>query len=86
MSSLDSALNSLSASTMRDFIQKWRPESNQIKLGKIVTLIWGVMIIMFAFIVGGISDTVIEAINKIGSAFYGPILAAFLVGGFYQEK
>ena len=49
---------------MRDFIQKWRPESNQIKLGKIVTLIWGVMIIMFAFIVGGISDTVIEAINK----------------------
>lgn len=80
MSSLDSALNSLSASTMRDFIQKWRPESNQIKLGKIVTLIWGVMIIMFAFIVGGISDTVIEAINKIGSAFYGPILAAFLVG------
>ena len=80
MSSLDSALNSLSASTMRDFIQKWRPESNQIKLGKIVTLICGVMIIMFAFIVGGISDTVIEAINKIGSAFYGPILAAFLVG------
>jgi hypothetical protein len=34
----------------------------------------------FAFVVGGISDTVIESINKIGSALYGPILAAFLVG------
>lgn len=40
----------------------------------------GVLVTGFAFIVGGISDTVIEAINKIGSAFYGPILAAFLVG------
>ena len=26
------------------------------------------------------SETVIEGINKIGSAFYGPILAAFLAG------
>jgi Na+/proline symporter len=30
--------------------------------------------------VGHISATIIESINKIGSAFYGPILAAFLVG------
>jgi Na+/proline symporter len=41
---------------------------------------WGLLITGFAFVVGQISDTVIEAINKIGSAFYGPILAAFLVG------
>ena len=38
------------------------------------------MITAFAFVVGDISATVIEGINKIGSAFYGPILAAFLVG------
>jgi len=30
--------------------------------------------------VGSISETVIESINKIGSAFFGPILAAFIVG------
>ena len=29
---------------------------------------------------GSISETVIESINKIGSAFFGPILAAFIVG------
>ena len=34
----------------------------------------------FAFLVGGISDTVVEGINKLGSLFYGPILAAFLTG------
>lgn len=80
MSSLDSALNSLSASTMQDFVSKWKSDADQINLGKITTVIWGVLVTGFAFIVGGISDTVIEAINKIGSAFYGPILAAFLVG------
>jgi len=80
MSSLDSALNSLSASTMRDFVSKWKKDSDHINLGKWTTVIWGVIITGFAFVVGNISDTVIEAINKIGSAFYGPILAAFLVG------
>lgn len=80
MSSLDSALNSLSASTMRDFVSKWKSDADQINLGKITTVIWGILVTGFAFVVGGISDTVIEAINKIGSAFYGPILAAFLVG------
>ena len=47
---------------------------------KIITILWGLVITGFAFLVGGIADTVIESINKIGSAFYGPILAAFLVG------
>lgn len=34
----------------------------------------------FAFNVGSISATVLESINKIGSAFYGPIFAVFLMG------
>jgi SSS family transporter len=81
MSSLDSALNSLSAATMRDFVNKWSPESaNNLLVGKFTTVLWGVIVTGFAFLVGSISDTVIEAINKIGSAFYGPILASFLVG------
>ena len=81
MSSMDSALNSLSASTMRDFINKWNPETEKkLYLGKVTTIFWGIVVTGFAFLVGSISDTVIEAINKIGSAFYGPILAAFLAG------
>ncbi|MCG8604458.1 sodium/solute symporter [bacterium] len=81
MSSLDSALNSLSASTMKDFVSKYLKSSyNPLQLSKIITVVWGVFITGFAFLVGGISDTVIESINKIGSAFYGPVLAAFLIG------
>jgi len=81
MSSLDSALNSLSASTMRDFLEnKLDGSSNFLFASKVTTVIWGIFVTGFAFLVGNISDTVIEAINKIGSAFYGPILAAFLAG------
>ncbi len=82
MSSLDSALNSLSASTMRDFVEQRRELTVKGTLlwSKITTVLWGLVITGFAFLVGGIADTVIESINKIGSAFYGPILAAFLVG------
>ncbi len=82
MSSLDSALNSLSAATMRDFIDKFIDLSPKrtLLVGKLTTVTWGIVITGFAFVVGGISDTVIESINKIGSAFYGPILAAFLLG------
>jgi len=89
MSSLDSALNSLSAATMRDFVEPYalaHEESEEAKnarmlrYGKITTVIWGVIMTGFAFFVGGISDTVVEGINKLGAFFYGPILAAFLTG------
>ena len=82
MSSLDSTLNSLSASTMRDFILKKgnMSEKRTLVLSKVTTVLWGLIITGFAFVVGNISGTVLEGINKIGSAFYGPILASFLVG------
>ena len=81
MSSLDSVLNSLSAATVHDFIlRRGTKPQNLLRTGKITTLIWGLCITAFAFVVGEISDTVIESINKIGSVFYGPILAAFLAG------
>jgi SSS family solute:Na+ symporter len=81
MSSLDSALNSLSAATMRDFIgQRFEQPSKQLLLSRLTTVGWGIIITGFAFMAGHISETVIEAINKVGSIFFGPILATFLVG------
>ncbi len=81
MSSLDSALNSLSAATMKDFIEPRVKDTRHIlRYSKLTTIGWGVLITGFAFVVGDISDTVIESINKIGSAFSGPILATFIVG------
>ncbi len=81
MSSLDSALNSLSAATVHDFIAPRLKEKDRLLMvSKLTTGVWGVLITGFAFVVGDISETVIESINKIGSAFSGPILAAFAVG------
>jgi SSS family solute:Na+ symporter len=89
MSSLDSSLNSLSAATQRDFIQKiWRPSpKHMLTIGKVTTVIWGVIITAFAllFCAAKPADTVIEGINMIGSVFYGPILGAFLVGLLWKR-
>ena len=84
MSSLDSSLNSLSAATLRDFVERrWDDLDSEtlMTLGKVVTVAWGIFIVGFAFLVSKMeSKTVIEAINKVGSAFYGPVLATFVIG------
>ena len=82
MSSLDSSINSLSAASMKDFLERlWgmKPERT-LFWSRATTLGWGAVVVGFAFLVGGISDTVVEGINKVGSAFYGPILAVFTAG------
>lgn len=84
MSSLDSALNSLSAATVQDFILPGKDKAEmtdtiQLALSKRYTLIWGVICVILAFAAGNIAPTIIEAINKIGSLFYGPIIATFLL-------
>lgn len=89
MSSLDSAINSLSAATMRDIYQRYiKPngdDKHNFMMSRILTIFWGVVCTGFAFVVGSISDTVIEAINKVGSLFYGPILAAFVLGILFKR-
>ncbi len=84
MSSLDSTFNSLSAATMRDFVERFGWVTDQsskryIFTARGITFVWGMICCSFAFVVGDISPTVIEAINKIGSVFYGPILAVFVL-------
>lgn len=88
MSSLDSAINSLSASTMQDFYKPLiRPnatEKQYLIASKITTLCWGVFCVIAALMFLGEGDatrqTTIVLINAVGSLIYGPILAAFLLG------
>jgi SSS family solute:Na+ symporter len=84
MSSLDSTLNSLSALTIRDVVERFRSagplsEREMIRWGRLITIGWGVLCMTFSFFVGDISPSIIEAINKIGSLVNGPILATFLL-------
>jgi SSS family solute:Na+ symporter len=80
MSSLDSALNSLSAATLRDFIEPRIGHARALRAGRLVTLAWGVAIILFAGLASSVSSGVVESINRVGALFYGPLLAAFLCG------
>ncbi|MFH1478018.1 MAG: sodium:solute symporter [Verrucomicrobiota bacterium] len=83
MSSLDSTLNSLSALTIRDVVERFRTapfsEREMIRWGRLITVGWGILCMGFSFYVGNISTSIIETINKIGSLVNGPILATFLL-------
>lgn len=81
MSSLSSAINSLSAVTVEDFIGRGRKleDKTYVFYSRLTALFWGLVCLVLAIYAGDIADTVIEAINKIGSVFYGPILATFLL-------
>lgn len=85
MSSLDSVLNSLSATTMEDFVRRFNRHSvwsdrKEILISRLITACWGVVTLAMAFFVGDIADTVLEAINQIGSLANGSILAVFALG------
>jgi SSS family solute:Na+ symporter len=84
MSSLDSTLNALSALSMQDIVKRHLKIElsgrKELILSKLLTVFWGSVCLFFAFFVGGISDTIIESINKIGSLLNGPLLAVFLMG------
>jgi SSS family transporter len=80
MSSLSSAINSLSAASTEDLFNSagQLEEKEHLRISKMTALFWGIVCIVLAFFTGDIADTVIEAINKIGSVFFGPILATFI--------
>ncbi len=86
MSSLDSTINSLSATSIKDIYEQFFaeggviPEERQLFLSRVMTVFWGVVCVGFSFIVGDISPSIIESVNKIGSLANGPILALFLLG------
>ncbi len=88
MSSLDSVLNSMSATTMEDFVRPALKQkislSQELWLARATTVFWGIVTIALAFLVDDIAPTVLEAINKIGSLANGPVLAVFLIGLFTQ--
>lgn len=77
MSSLDSALNGLSAATMRDFIEPRLDPRHRLLAARATTLTWGAVIIAVALHAGDLGSSVVETINRVGAMFYGPLLAAF---------
>ena len=90
MSSIDSALNSLAAVTVEDFIRpKLRNQASGkelLRYGRICTIFWAIFAIAFSFYVENIAPTVLEAVNKIGSMVNGPILALVTIAIFGGKR
>ncbi len=86
--SIAAALNSLASCTMIDFHLRFTKQNctdkRQYNLSKLYTLLWGVFCIAVAQLATGMGS-LIEAVNVLGSLFYGVILGIFLVA-FYCKK
>jgi uncharacterized sodium:solute symporter family permease YidK len=85
--SIAAALNSLASSTVIDFHKRYArcdSELQEYQLSKKYTLIWGCFSILVAQFSYKLGQSLIEAVNVLGSLFYGVILGIFLVA-FYAK-
>ena len=81
LSSIDSALNSLSAVTLEEIFPREQTGESNLSLlwARFGTLAWGVWATASAWWFSRAGETVIELVNRIGSLVYGPILAVFVL-------
>jgi solute:Na+ symporter, SSS family len=88
MSSTSGELNALGTTTMIDFykrlLKKKGSERYYVNASKIITAIWGFIAIGFA-LVANLLENLIEAVNILGSLFYGTILGIFIVAFFLRR-
>jgi SSS family solute:Na+ symporter len=79
MSSIDSALNSLAAVTLDD-VFGMDPARQSVWLGRGTSLAWGLFAVVSGTFFARSGAGVLELVNMVGSAFYGPVLAVFVLG------
>ena len=81
--SIAAALNSLAACTVVDFHKKFfvknQTELQDYNTSQWYSFAWGIFCIIIAMFAHNIGNSLIEAVNILGSLFYGVILGVFLV-------
>lgn len=87
--SIAAAINSLASCSMIDmhrrFTKKVETPEQEYRLSRWYTLAWGIFCIVVAMFTYNIGNSLIEAVNILGSLFYGVILGVFLVA-FFMKK
>jgi Na+/proline symporter len=87
MSSTAGELNALASTTVVDFYKRLfksnADDKHYVVVSKVTTAIWGMIAIMFAFLARQ-SENLIEAVNIVGSLFYGTILGIFIAAFFVK--
>lgn len=87
--SIAAALNSLASCTIVDFHRRFSRQplapEREYRLSRLYTLLWGIVCVAMAQLAYNVGNSLIEAVNVLGSLFYGVILGVFLVA-FYRRK
>lgn len=87
--SVAAALNSLSSATVNDLHKRWVKEPLTQKMeyyySRLYTLLWGIFCVVIAQLAYNIGNSLIEAVNVLGSLFYGVILGIFLVAFYFKS-
>ena len=88
MSSTASELNALASTTTIDIykrsIKKKENDRHYLMSSKYFTLLWGVLAILFAT-TASLFENLIQAVNLLGSLFYGTILGIFVVAFYFKN-
>jgi SSS family solute:Na+ symporter len=88
MSSTSAELNALASTTTIDIykrnIKQDGDEKHYLLRSKLFTFMFGILAITFA-VMADLFDNLIEAVNILGSLFYGTILGVFLVAFFFKK-
>ncbi len=89
MSSLSGSINSLASSTLIDlykpYFGKHSDEKKDMKLSKLFSLIWTVILVGTAFIFIHSNEAVIVVALSIASVTYGGLLGTFLLGVLFKK-
>jgi len=83
MSNLSAALNSLSSSTILDFVLRLRPQTDErgrMMLSRLATVGWAVVLFSLAVLSLHKAGRVVEVGLQIASISYGALLGVFLLG------
>ncbi|MDH5367072.1 MAG: sodium:solute symporter [Cyclobacteriaceae bacterium] len=87
MSSTASELNALASTTTVDLykrsMRKKESELHYVSSSKWFTFLWGVIAILFATY-ASLFENLIQAVNLLGSLFYGTILGVFVVAFYFK--
>lgn len=88
MGATASAINSLASTTVIDvykrFVSKEGSEKRYLSASRIFTFVWGVFCVIIALYANRLGN-LLEAVNILGSLFYGTILGIFVVA-FYIKR
>jgi SSS family transporter len=83
------ALNSLASSTMVDFHKRFSKRQvaprKEYQYSRFYTFIWGLFCVFVAQFATSLGNSLIEAVNVLGSLFYGVILGIFLVAFYFKQ-